>query len=156
MSRGLVVLGAAAIQAFFFSGCCRPPEDKVAAAREGAKVEAPVDSPENRRAEALSCIAAYPAAEFGADLAEQAQEILGRDLAEEVRAKFRQRVSLGEFEETRIKILTQIFTPAELQKLAEIYRTPGGKALLKKLRRYDEQWREYLAPGLFEALSNSP
>ncbi|HQH27684.1 MAG TPA: hypothetical protein PLP17_09840 [Oligoflexia bacterium] len=115
-----------------------------------------VDSPENRLREARKCVEAYPAPEFGADLTEQAADIVGRSVAEDVRTKMRQRLSAEDFQKLRIELLVRTFTAKELALLAEVYRMGEGPSLLRKLNLYNEDWRKLFAPVLLEELSNVP
>ncbi len=141
---------------FAASGCRETARDMPASSASrllGAEI---VDSPENRLREAERCVEAYPAPEFGAELTEQAADIVGRSIAEDVRTKMKQRLSAEDFQKLRIELLTRTFTAKELALLAEVYRTGDGRSLLRKLNLYNEDWKKLFAPVLLEELSNMP
>lgn len=137
-------------------GCSGAPQEQASTAGKELSRSALVDSADNRRVEAEKCVAAYPAAEFGADLTELAAEIVGREVAEDARSRLRAQLSAEDFRETRIQILTRNFNARELAALAEIYRSSEGKSLMRKMPHFDNDWRSYLTPPILESLSNVP
>ena len=140
----------------FASGCCEAPQDRQSTGVSPHISPELVDSPENRLSEAKKCVEAYPAAEFAAELTEQATDIVGREVAEDIRARLRQRLSAAEFRKIRIQLLVQTFSTRELAQLRDIYRTSGGRSLMKKLASYNEDWRKFFTPVILEVLSNKP
>jgi hypothetical protein len=140
----------------FSLGCSGAPQEQVSTQSPGDSRALLVDSADSRRLEAEKCVAAYPAAEFAADLTEQAAEIVGREVAEDARSKLSQRLSAKDFEDTRIQLLTRNFSARELAVLADIYRTSEGKSLMRKITQYNNDWRSYLTPAILESLSNIP
>jgi hypothetical protein len=138
------------------SGCREQPNDQLSTQPSINNPAVLVDSLENRRNEAYRFVAVYSAAEFAADLAEQAAEIVGQEVVEDARMKLKQRFSAQGFSEVRIKLLVQNFSAVEITKLTEISSSREGKSLMRKLIRYNEDWRKFLTPVILESLSNMP
>lgn len=106
------------------------------------------DSGENRYQQAAALAKAYPVSEWGEDIMHRISEETGPEVAQ--RFKERVLVKAGEMEmlETRLKILTDVFTAPEIEALNSLLATPAGKAAYRKLYLVDERLKKVIAPDL--------
>ncbi len=129
-------------------GCCSGAKDEQISKKN---LE---ESLENRVLLAKQVIQIYPNEAFGAGIRQQVESVVGKDVTEEARAKFRKLISPEEFTQKREEFLVKTFTVKELQALAALLSSAEGQALYEKLPKHNERWKEYLTPLLTSVLSN--
>lgn len=112
------------------------------------------ESAENRVVVAKEIIQIYPNDVFGAAISQQIENVVGKEVTEEARLKFRKLISPEEFQQRRQDFLVQTFSVKELQIMAEILSRPEGLSFYEKIPQHDGRWREYLTPLLSSILSN--
>ena len=155
-SRAATLLVMFLLAAYIVACTCEEPASRAAQSSSNtlASSKVPDDTLENRKAAAASVIAVYSDAEWKDDVITRLKFQVGNDATEQVLQKIRAAVDQKQIADTRIKLLTDNFSVAELNKLAGVLSDPHGKTLVRKMSNHDDQLKALLAPIVMQVLSN--
>jgi hypothetical protein len=123
--------------------------------RQEAKESQPADSSGAPADYAEEIVKAYPMNEFSQDLAADLNKIVGREVVEEARWKFKQRLTADDVRSMRVRSLKDTFTAGELEALAKLVQTKEGKEAFRKLPAYWRKVSDLVMPTVYEVLTNS-
>ena len=119
------------------------------------KLAAPADTTENRREMALKVIRAYPSPRWGNDILARIQSQVGKEVTAQFQTTIERRMGEKEIEDVRLKLLTESFSAAQLEKLAELYQDPQTMAVLQRMPQFEDKIRNSVQPILMEILSGA-
>ena len=114
-----------------------------------------VDSLGERTRLAEELIRYYPRDEFGKDLSQAIDKLVGAQVLEEARSRFKACVSVDSIDRERIESFVEDFSAEELKALGDLLKTPQGKEAFRKLPAHWRKWGDRVMPVVYEALTNA-
>jgi hypothetical protein len=131
-------------------------KNEITTCNNDQKLKNLTDSTLERHKQALKVINNYPLDEWGRNILNRIEAVVGSEVAQELREQTKNSLKDKDILEMRLSLLTEVYNANELAMLSELYSKDEGKSLLNKVSIHDDRLRELIMPALSKVLSSAP